>query len=121
MGLKSKAGPVFFLSLVGVNKRGFVDEYEYIFDLFTKIYDFQGSNVQVISAHDLWAFYESKNKGANRVDVDVFILVEYFVQNHANGHFIIDECPLLPREPSMFSKNHLSNKIHHISVTKRFV
>lgn len=94
MGFKLKADPVFFLSLVGVEPYGSVDEYEYIFDIFTKNYDFLGSNVHVLSAQDLWAFYESKNVGANRYRFDIYFLVEYFVQHHSNGHFIIDECPL---------------------------
>ena len=97
MGFKLKADLVFFLSLVGVEPYGSVDEYEYIFDIFTKIYDFIGSNVHVLSARDLWAFYESKNKGANQKDVDIYFLTELFIKHHPNGHFILDECPFLAK------------------------
>ena len=103
MKLKSKADPVFFLSIVGVEQNGVVDEHEYIFDIFTKIYDFLGSNVQVLSAQDMLAFYESKNKGDNQKYIDIYSLVEYFVQQNSHGHFIIDECPILAyckKEPS---------------------
>ena len=94
-GLKSKADPVFFISMVGVTSYGTVDEDEYIFDIYTKLYDFHGSYVKVVSAQDLWAFYKSMNKGAKREDVDIYFLVEFFIQHHPNGHFILDECPFL--------------------------
>ena len=98
-GSKLKAGSVFFISLVGVNTGGFVVKNEYIFDIYTKLYDFYGSHVEVVSAQDLWAFYESKNKGAKREDVDIYFLVEFFIKHHPNGHFILDECPfLLPKD-----------------------
>lgn len=95
LGLKTKADPVFFISMVGVNEKGIVDEYEHIFDLFTKMYDFHGSDVHVISAQDLWHFFASKNKVVNRENVDIYILVEYFVQHHPEGNFVTDECPFL--------------------------
>ena len=95
LGLKPTADPVFFISMVSVDLRGYADVHEHIFDLYTKGYDFLGTNFQVISAQDLWTFYESKNKGVNRRDVNIYVLVEFFVKHHSNGHFIIDECPFL--------------------------
>ena len=97
-GLKLKADPVFFISLVGVTKRGIVAENEYIFNIYTKLYDFYGSHVIAVSAQDLLAFYDSKNKGAKREDVDIYFLVEFFIQHHSNGHFILDECCFLQPE-----------------------
>ena len=94
-GSKHRANPVFFISLVGVSPIGFVDIHEYIFDIYTKAYDFHGSNVKVVSAQDLLTFYKSKNKRANRYHVRVYQLVEYFVQHHSDGHFVLDECPFL--------------------------
>ena len=94
-GSKLKADPVFFISLVGVNEFGIVAKDEYIFDIYTKLYDFYESHVIVVSAQDLWAFYESKNNRAKREDFDVYFLVEFFVQHYSNGHFILDECPSL--------------------------
>ena len=100
IGSKLKADPVFFISLVGVAFNGIVDEDEYIFDIYTKLYDFHRSYVKVVSAHDLWAFYESKNQGAKREDFDIYFLVEFFIKHHSNGHFILDECPFLePKNP----------------------
>ena len=93
--MKSKADPVFFISLVSVERHGIIDEHEYIFDLYTKKYDFLGIHVQVISAQDLWNFYEFKKPGAVKTEVDIYLLVEYFIQHHSNGHFIIDECPII--------------------------
>ena len=95
VGLKLKSDPVFFISLVGVDYRGVIDSDEYIFDIYTKSYDFHGSNVKVVSAQDLWAFYESQNKGADRSKVDIYFLVEYFIQHNLDGHFVLDECPFL--------------------------
>ena len=95
MGLKSESDPVFFIAMGGVDNTGFVDDNEHIFDLFTKLYDDLDSDVQILSAQDLWSFYESKHKGANRKDVDIYFLVEFFIQHHSNRHFIIDECPFL--------------------------
>ena len=72
-GLKSKPDPVFFLSLAGVDVCGKVEEHERLFDIFTKLYDFCGCNVQVLSAQDMWTYYESKNKGAKRENVNIYI------------------------------------------------
>ena len=100
-GFKSKPDPVFFLSLVGVDNLGKVDEHQHLFDIFTKLYDFFGCSIQVLSAQDLWSFYQSKNKGAKREDVDIYFLVEFFIQHHSNGHFILDEVPFLSMEDAI--------------------
>ena len=50
VGLKFKADAVFFISLVGVNQLGIADPDEYIFDIYTKAYDFNGSDVKVVCA-----------------------------------------------------------------------
>ena len=91
--LKSNPAPVFFLSLVGVDDEGFVEEHEHIFDIYTKLYDFLGCNVIVKSAQDLWKYYKSRRKGANRKDIDVYTMAEFFVEENSKGHFIVDECP----------------------------
>ena len=80
---------------MGVDGFGIVEKDEFIFDIYTKGNDFQGSNVKVVSAQDLWTFYESRNEGADRFEVDIYCLVEYFVQHHLDGHFVLDECPFL--------------------------
>ena len=94
-GLKQKVDPVFFISAVGVDKWGKVEEDEYIFDVYTRLYDFLGSDVRVITAQDLWHFYKSKNKGADRMKVDIYTLIEFFVQHHMEGHFTLDESQFL--------------------------
>ena len=94
-GWKSKADPTFFISMVGVDNMGIVDKHEHLFDIFTKVYDFHGSNIQVLSAQDLWRFYQSKNEGIMREDVDIYTMVEFFILHHANGNFVLDECPFL--------------------------
>ena len=57
----SKPRPVYFISLVGVNRRGNVEDDEYIYDMYTKLYDFSGLNVEVLSAQDLLVSYQSRN------------------------------------------------------------
>ena len=103
MGLKKKSDQVFFISMVGANQYGIVDEHEHIFDLYTKAYDFLGSDVQVISARDLYEFYQASNERADRKKVDVYFLVEYFVQHHPEEHYIIDECPFVKPRGMFFT------------------
>jgi hypothetical protein len=95
MGLKSKAYPVFFFSLVGVDKKGIVDDHESIFDIYTKFYDFVASDVVVQSSQDLWDFYVNQNKSSDKKNVDIYTLVEYFVQSYSNAHYVLDEVPFI--------------------------
>ena len=95
MGSKPQADQVFFLSLVGVDEYGKVEEDEHIFDIYTKHYDFNESDVDVKSAQDLWEFYEKHNSGSSKRKVDIYQLVENFVKHHPRAHFILDECPFL--------------------------
>ena len=90
---KLSPDPVFFMSLAGVNVRGLVEKHEHIFDIYTKEYDFLGCDVKVKSAQDLWDFYKSKHPAANRGEIDVYTMAEFFVDQHWNGHFVVDECP----------------------------
>ena len=99
MGVKDKANPVFFISMVGVIKYGIVDDHQHIFDVYSKLYDFLGSNVQFKSAQDLWSFYEERNEGANIEFINIYQLVEFFVRHHPNGHFVFDECPFVLFDP----------------------
>ena len=98
MGKKSTADPIFFISMVGVDRFGIVDEHQHIFDVYTKLYDFLGSNVQVKSAQDLWSFYKGRNKGADKEKINIYELVEFFVHHYPNGHFVLDECPFIVNE-----------------------
>ena len=133
-----------------MNDEGYVDEYEHIFDLYTKLYDFQGTNVKVISAQDLWDFYESKHKPVStsvesghkmshkrktfrdfftskkkldkrkeiecskeidvepkrpdKREIDVYKMAEFFIEEHSNGHFVVDECPFKRRSKYNLNK-----------------
>ena len=81
--------------MVGVDEGGTADDHKYIFDIFTKEYDFLGSDIQVISAQDLWRFYQDRNKGADKKKVNIYQLVDFFVRHHPFAHYILDECPFL--------------------------
>ena len=98
--MNPKPRPVYFISLVGVDRKGNVDDHEHIFDLYTKLYDFDGADVEVLSAQDLLSFYQ-QNKGNKKTKI--YSLVEFFVQNNPDGHFILDECPFLA-DGSKFSQ-----------------
>ena len=98
--------PVFFISLVGVNEEGLVDLHEYIYDIYTKEYDFLGCSVKVINAQDLWDFYKSKHIIATRRKIDVYTMAEFFIEQHSNGHFIVDECPFRQNNTNNFGGNY---------------
>ena len=98
--LNPKPRPVYFISLVGVDTKGKVDYHEHIFDLYTKLYDFDGVNVNVLSAQDLLSFYQRQNilqrmrrPYRNVTNTDIYSLVKFFVESNPDGHFILDECP----------------------------
>ena len=82
-----------------MDRKGFVEEHEHIFDIYTKEYDFLGSNVKVISAQDLRDFYKKHHKMKtfrnflSGKKVDVYTMAKFFVRQHPNGHFVVDECP----------------------------
>jgi hypothetical protein len=95
MGSKPKADPVYFISLVGVDSKGKVEDDEHIFDIYTKEYDFNNSDVEVKNAQDLWDFYKKQNSGSSKQYVDIYQLVENFVKHHPQTHFVLDECPFL--------------------------
>ena len=94
MGDKSNADPVYYISLLGVDKYGFVEEDEYIFDVYTKEYDFVGTNVKVLNAQDLMEFYIKRSIKMDS-KIKIYQLLEYFIKHNSSGHFIIDECPIL--------------------------
>ena len=87
LGLKTEADPVFYISMVGADENGIFYEHEHIFDLYTKEYDFVGSNVHVITAQDLWKFYASKNKGMKLFNI--FTLVEGVKREKVDIYFLI--------------------------------
>ena len=95
MGIKLKADPVFFISLVGVDETGTVSDHEHIFDVYTREYDFDGYDVKVISAQDLWVWYKTSHKDADKKRVNIYQLSESFIQHNPNGHYVFDECPFL--------------------------
>ena len=101
---KPNSDPVFFISLVGTDEFGFVNYHEHIFDIYTKEYEFVGRSVKVISALDLNNFYIKHHKMETfrnvfsseihfRKTVDIYTMVKFFVEQHSNGHFVVDECP----------------------------
>ena len=57
---KLVADPIYYISLLGVEDNGVVENDDYIFDTYTKLYDFCGTDVNVINAQDLWHFFEQR-------------------------------------------------------------
>ena len=95
LGIKPIPASVFFISLVGSDPFGKVDDNEHIFDIYTKMYDFHATDVIAKSVQDLWEWQEEKNKGIDKSKIDVYTLVENFVMEHPNAHYVLDECPFL--------------------------
>ena len=93
--LNPKPRQVYFISLVGVDGAGQVDDHEHIFDLYTKLYDFYGVDVEVLSAQDLLSFYQQSQAKKSITNADIYTLVKFFVQSNPDGHFILDECPFI--------------------------
>ena len=94
-GEKLKADPVFFLSLVGVDKWGKVEEHEHLFDIHSKAYDVLGEHVTIKSAQDLFDFYMQRQTPPFNPDLDIYQLTQFFVSQNSHAHFVIDECPFL--------------------------
>ena len=59
------------------------------------MYEFLGNDVRVLSSQDLWDFYKSYHKRSNRKKVPIYVVAEFFVKMHNNGHFFFDECPFV--------------------------
>ena len=72
MGLKSKADPVYLLSLVGADEKGYVEQNEYIFDIYTNMYDFVNTDVKVITAQNLLDFYTENDQYGQSSPKNVF-------------------------------------------------
>ena len=126
-GQNTHTRTVYFISLVGVGRDGNVDVVEYIYDVYTKLYDFLSTDVKILSAQDLWNIYQKQHTKQREIeepkgivkrivkamscrrehgslindgticskDVDIYQLVESFIKNNSDGHFIIDECPFI--------------------------
>ena len=118
MLLKQNAAIVYFLSLVGVDHKGNVDSHEHIFDIYTKKYDFMLTDVEVKSAQDLWEFYEAQNKGSEKWNIDIYTLVEYFVQSHPNAHYVLDEVPFLGTDGSKYKMHNFNSCIYTTIIFK---
>ena len=101
--------PVYFLSLVGVDESGKVDNHESIFDIYTHQYEFLGCDVVPKSAQDLRDYHDAQTKGVpeserNKEKVDIYSLVEYFIQHNPNAHYVLDEVPFLSTDGKCKSK-----------------
>ena len=100
-------GPIYFISLVACNRFGFAEKYKFIYDVLSKEYDFNGTNVKFIDVGDLWDFYKSHNPKAVKSKCDVLLLSEYFMKMHPNSSFILDEVPSPKRRDQIKSKKFL--------------
>ena len=109
--------------LVGVEEygKGILDDDEHIYDIYTREYDFNDSDVEFKSSQDLWDWYESQKSGSDKEDVDIYQLVEEFVKHHPHANFILDECPFLRgkckyRTPFYFTLQHLYVKLFSFTI-----
>ena len=89
---------IYFLSLAASNKYGVPEKHRSIFDILSEEYDFQNSNVTFIDAQQLRSFYAENNTSMlKKTDVDVLTLTEFFIEQHPDCSFILDEVPVLKK------------------------
>ena len=94
---------VYFLSLAASNKYGVPEKHRSIFDILSQEYDFQNTKVNFVDAQELQSFYKENNKSCGtQTGVDVLKLTEFFIEQHPDCSFILDEVPVLTkRMPGM--------------------
>ena len=98
-------GQVYFISLVGSDRFGIPEKHKFIFDLLSKEYDFDGTDVNYVDAQELWSFFKKHNPKAVRTNHNVLQLCEYFIEMHPNSSFILDEVPSPKGKNLIKSKN----------------
>ena len=83
---------VFYISLLGTYKEGKPRPFRYVFDIITRMFDFQGTNVQAKDVRDLCDYYKTTtNKDSS--DTDVYSLCLHLMSENPDSHFILDEVP----------------------------
>ena len=84
---------VFYISLLGSDKKGRPQKWRYVFDIITKKYDFLQTNVQAKDVRDLVDYYEQTTNN-DHSKTTVYELCLHFIKSHSNCHFILDEVPI---------------------------
>ena len=104
----SNVAEVYYISLVAADARGMPQGEKYVFDVASKL-EMENTNVRAIDAQDLVKFYNDQQAVRGGFDPDtaativavndgglnVYELVEFFVQANPNSCIIIDECPFI--------------------------
>ena len=86
---------VYYISLLHSSSRGWPKIGRPVFDVCTKEYDFNDTDVVPIDICDLWSDYKKDKTYNGRDKVTVYELALRFIKNNPNGHYIFDEVPII--------------------------
>ena len=89
---------IYFISLVGSdagdwNGKGFPRNAFYIFDVKSEM-ELEKHNIKFLSCQDLLEYYQ-KETGLNGEEMNVYELVQFFMEKNPNGYYLLDEVPLI--------------------------
>ena len=88
-------GKVYFISLLASDSVGEIEDEYFTFDIASKL-GFKNTLVEAVDCHDLLRHYNMKIQHTKSKErIDVYELVEGFVQSYPEASFFIDECPFL--------------------------
>ena len=88
---------VYFISLVACDGWGRpIGETPYVFDICTKHFDLKNTKVNAIDVPYLLNFFKNHRLTDDEdISNNVYRLLEFFVRNKPNGHFVVDEVPIV--------------------------
>ena len=89
---------IYFISLVGSNAgvkngKGITRKAFYIFDVKSEM-ELKKHGITFLSCQDLLEYYKEQTR-TNGEDMNVYDLVEFFIERNRNGYYFLDEVPLI--------------------------
>ena len=89
---------IYFISLVGSDAgdykgKGIPKNAFYIFDVKSKV-ELKKHGIIFLSCQDLLEYYKEKS-GRNGKDINVYELVNYYMERNPNGYYFLDEVPFI--------------------------
>ena len=85
----------------GIPRKGF-----YIFDVKSEM-ELEKHQIKFLSCQDLLKYYKDQT-GENGEGLNVYQLVQFFIEKNPNGYYFLDELPLIQGEFNSFSGDFMS-------------
>ena len=90
---------VYFLSLVGTDacdhhEKGIPRSALYFYDIKSEM-ELERYGIHFLSAQDLKFFYDGQDQQTKIEQLNIYGLVEYFMEHHPYGSYFLDEVPLI--------------------------